>query len=205
MSIYNQKEYTKFALCSIKENLDIAKFCINTEKEEVPNSCYGMPAFTLLTSVIDTIGSFYPNETDFEDISINNVINNKPGDVKKHFYAFYEKFIKNNNNVINVNGVVDKKDYFYYKFYKEGRCKATHNNALGLNFIITIENRGNGACIWEEKDNNNDITYVQLSRLYDLVYNAYNEMTTDAGIPTPQEVSQATTGITSQQVTTYLK
>ena len=198
--------YQDFAINTIEENLHIAKHCIDTTKKPNTNSCYGMPAFTLLTSVIDTIGSFYSKANGtFKPILMDDVNNNKTGNAKDHFNAFYDKFIKNENNVINIYSTSNKQKFFHDKFYLDGRCKATHNNVLGSNFIITIEeNCGNGACIWEEKDkNNNYITYVHLSKLHELVSKAFNKMKKEAGVSPQPEATQATTGSTSQTVVTY--
>ena len=71
-------DYRDFAFTTISENLIIAKYCLETPQKEGELGCYGMPALILLSSIIDTVGTFYRNGTGtFADISIGEASSKK--------------------------------------------------------------------------------------------------------------------------------
>ena len=156
------KDYNEFAAYTMDENLRAAKLCLTTPKAKNTNSCYGMSAIILLSSVIDALGMFYRNGNNATNITETEVKNNKLGKVSTHFKAFYDKFLV---------GVCEE-HFFMGEFYDFVRCRATHNNILGPKVNITINNSSNGKVF--EKKHTKASTYVYLNELYDIVKKAYD-------------------------------
>ena len=185
----NFNSYSDFAFFTIRENLRIADSCINTPKKKGTKSCYGMPALILLSSIIDTIGTFYRSGT-FSNITQNEVSQNNLGHAGDHFEHFYDKFIENNTNP----QWLCNRNLFIGDFYKLGRCRATHNSVLGPKIRITINDNKNGAFIWEK----HNIVHIQLKELNKLVKNAFSTMITESNATIPivdfEEFTQTTGG-----------
>ena len=141
---------------TMREYLDTAKACIDTPKQENTNSCYGMSALVLLTSVINTIGLFYWEKQ------------NKGGDgkVSEHFGEFYNKFL-----VGTLNDVADFKKYFY----EFARCCAVHGSNLHKKTKITF---GTEAPLFIKEAS--DKYCINLSELYLKVEGAYDTWCQDA-------------------------
>lgn len=141
---------------TMREYLDTAKVCIDTPKQENTNSCYGMSALVLLTSVINTIGLFY---WEWQN-------KGKSGKVEEHFEAFYNKFL-----VGTLNDMSDFKNYFY----KFARCYAVHGSSLHKKTKIIF---GTGTPIFIKEAS--DKYCINLSELYPKVEDAYNTWCQDA-------------------------
>lgn len=158
----NFNNYQDFAIFTIRENLHIAKYCIDTPKRQNTNSCYGMSALILLSSVIDTIGMFYCRNGNFTSITKQDVANNTLGKTQQHFDKFYDKFLTNHCD----------KNVFMDKFYHLARCRATHNNVLGDKIRITI-NALKKDVVFMEKRN---VFHINLNALYEIVNNAFKTL-----------------------------
>ena len=182
----NFNDYNDFAAYTMDENLKAAKLCLKTPKIKTSNSCYGMSAVILLSSVIDTLGMFYRNGNIATKIAGTDVKNNKLGKVSTHFKAFYDKFLV---------GVCEE-HFFMGEFYDFVRCRATHNNILGPKVNITINKSSNGKVF--EKKHKQASTYVYLNELYDLVKKAYDVFITEQKLVLC-ETPQPTTGGTIYQ------
>ncbi len=163
--VYSYDSYNEFAIDTISEYLRIADYCINTPKKEA-DSCYGMPAFLLLSSVIDIIGTFYRNGS-FEPITDDDVKYNKLGNAQDHFKQFYNLFLHSNPSQTSTLDV----DNFMNFFYKFARCKATHNGVLGPRVIIMKSVTCNN---FIEVGSNGDMR-IQLNDLYFFVRKTFEE------------------------------
>ena len=179
----NFNNYNDFAVCTMEENLQAAKLCLETPKKENSSSCYGMSAVILLSSVIDTLGMFYRNGQQWTGISKSDVTNNKLGGVKQHFERFYDKFLSNTNSKV----------FFINEFFSLVRCRATHNSVLGPNIVITIQKSTNGSFF--EKTSNGKSWQIYLNELYEFVKNAYEHFAHESGIAF-SETYQDSTGKT---------
>ena len=157
--------YKDFALHTMNEYLTMAKHCIETKQEESADGCYGMAALLLLTSVMDTLGSFYPKKR-FKSITQQKVNKNQTNTAKDHFKAFRVKFLLREG--------LDEKT-FTDTFYELARCKAVHNAALACGIKI----------VNDQKDplfvlaNSSELT-VNISRLYKCVEDSLRIWAQDA-------------------------
>lgn len=154
MALFNN--YQDFALHTMNEYLTMAKHCIETKQKESVDGCYGMAALLLLTSVMDTLGSFYPNKQYTSRVQ-QDVDNDNVGSVEGHFKNFYKKFIFDDDT---------KAEIFKKNFYKQGRCAAVHNSALRSGILISIDEK--------EPLFNSDYTTINIVKLYDNVKDAFN-------------------------------
>lgn len=153
--------YQDFALHTMSEYLTIARHCIETKQEEFADGCYGMAALLLLTSVMDTLGSFYPNKQ-YTPRTQDNIDKDNVGSVKNHFEDFCEKFISDDKSEIA---------NFYANLYEKGRCAAVHNSALRSGILISIDEK--------EPLFNSDYTTINIAKLYDKVEEAFNTWVSD--------------------------
>lgn len=163
MALFN--DYQDFAFHSMHESLEMAEMCLKTEKKEGSDAYYGMAAFILIASVMDTIGTFYRNGN-FQGMTKKAVMekNNgkKPpllGGVKQHFDRYYERFL---------SGTI-KKTPFMDVFYPYARCRATHNSVLGPNIEITTDSTPNKEIFSRQ----NGVLVVHLRELLDSVKQAH--------------------------------
>lgn len=154
MALFSQ--YQDFALHTMWEYLTMAKHCIETRQEESADGCYGMAALLLLTSVMDTLGSFYPHKQytprTQDDIDKDNV-----GSVADHFKDFCARFISDDSEEIAK---------FHKNLYQQARCKAVHNSALTSGIRIT--NEANQPLF------NGDYTMSNIVKLHDKVRDAFD-------------------------------
>lgn len=178
MAIFNSNQ--DFAISTIEENLKIADYCIRNPKEDKTDCCYGMPALILLSSAIDIIGTFY----------YSNAFTTDLGSTIKHFEEFYDRFMEGKAG--QQPNICDR-GLFIDKFYKLGRCKATHNGVLGAKFIITTNNNASNTCIWEDHDS----VWVQLHQLHNLIDSAFQTMKSNLGTTSQVEQLLDNTGFTS--------
>ncbi|MBO4597007.1 MAG: hypothetical protein J5676_03900 [Bacteroidaceae bacterium] len=163
---YSCDSYNEFAIDTISEYLRIADYCINTPKKE-EDSCYGMPAFLLLSSVIDIIGTFYRNSS-FEPITGYDVKNNKLGNAKDHFKQFYNLFLSPN---LSQTSTLDEKNFIDF-FYQFARCRATHNGVLAPRVRIMKSDKCNN---FIEMDSNRRDMCIQLRDLCSFVRKTFEE------------------------------
>lgn len=91
-------DFNEFAFLTIEENLKIAEYAMSKPKSPDSDSCYGMSAFVLMSSVIDIIGTFY-RKGHFEYITSEAVKEtDKLGTCKDHFKYFF----KNSDGVVTI-------------------------------------------------------------------------------------------------------
>lgn len=156
--------YQDFAFHSMHESLEMAEMCLRTEKKEGSDAYYGMAAFILIASVMDTIGTFYRNGS-FQGMTKKDVKEKKGGKksllggTNKHFERYYELFL---------SGTI-KKTPFMDVFYPYARCRATHNSVLGPNIEITTDSTPNK----EIFSCPNGVLVVHLRELLDSVKQAH--------------------------------
>lgn len=150
------RNYQDFALHTMNEYLTMAKVSMTVPKEKDSGGCYGMAALLLLSSVIDTLGSFYPNKQYTRRVQ-QDVDNKKVGGVEDHFGDFCKKFISDDDT---------KAENFKKNFYKQGRCATVHNSALRSGILISIDKN--------VPMFNADYTTINIAKLYDKVEDAFN-------------------------------
>lgn len=125
---------------ALTENLYATKCCLDFNKKTSPDfndtkdGCLGYPAFILLASVIDTIGSF------FRDTECKIIIDSEPEPIEKAAHHFY---ILNHEKLFNLN----LKSVTIDDFYRSYRSPMTHNNSLPENRFL--ENDKNKEEIFE--------------------------------------------------------
>ena len=180
----NFKNYQEFALFTIRENLYIAKHCLNTPKRKNTNSCYGMSALILLSSVIDTIGSFYKEDRDTIIIKQNITYSNSER-TSTHFKMFYKNFLRN----------VCEENLFMTNFYSLARCRAIHNSTLGAKLRITINKLCDNTLFLEKKGRH----YLNIQVLYDITNNALEKLNDDLSVDVTNQNERPgpTTGATN--------
>ena len=154
--------YQDFALHTMWDYHTMAKSCIETKQEESADGCYGMAALLLLTSVMDTLGSFYPNKQ-FTPITQDDVDKDNVGGTANHFKDFCAKFISDDPSEIA---------NFHKNLYKQTRCKAVHNAALKSGIMITKDAN--------QPIFNGDYTMCNVVKLHDKVRDAFNTWVYDA-------------------------
>lgn len=177
--------YQDFAFRSMQESLEIAEMCLKTEKKEGSDACYGMAAFILIASVMDTIGTFYRNGS-FQGMTIKDVKEKKGGKksllggTNKHFERYYERFL---------SGTI-KKTPFMDVFYPYARCRATHNSVLGPKIEITTDSTPNKKIFSRQ----NGVLVVHLWELLDSVKQAHQVALKDLNRPVASEQYGSLTG-----------
>lgn len=175
---------SNLALESIEENLQLAKHAIYNRKDDKDSGCYGVSAVILLSSILDSIGTFFcldsnarstnrGNNSDYSFKLYESNIQNWEhyvGDAKSHFIQIYRQYITDNNNY----GFTDE-SHFINTIYKAYRCHLIHN--LTLNNGVLISNlTSNTANVIEEMNYQNEkIVILHLQQYYsmviDIVYN----------------------------------
>ena len=176
------EDYQQFAFCTIKENLAIARYCIDTPKKVNTNTCYGMPAIVLLASTIDIIGTFYRTGS-YSSVSKHNVqADNELGSARSHFEQYHSKFLSNPN--------VCDRDLFLDSFYRLSRCRATHNGVLGPKVVITINKSKNGRFIIKKRE----LTHIFLNELYNIVLHSFKVLLSESKEIIKQENLGPSTG-----------
>lgn len=165
--------YQDFAFTTIEENLTIAKYCLETVKDENSDngaSCYGMPALILLCSVIDIIGTFYKTGS-FSIITESDVKQNKRENTRTHFTEYYKRFLR------TLQPSPCSQQEFVQYCYEYARCKATHNGILWPNVIIKNEESTPIGLIIDRQTSK---FVIYLPELYKVVSISYETMKKDA-------------------------
>ena len=142
-------------------------YCLETPQKEGELGCYGMPALILLSSIIDTVGTFYRNGTGtFADISIGEASSKKGlKSARIHFIEYRKKFARN---------ICSEQDFLTY-IYDYSRCKAIHNGILYPNVFISSSKSKD---IIQTIDNTK---VVFLPALYNLVLKSFEIMKKESG------------------------
>lgn len=160
MSVMNkQNQQQKEA---ILENMLAIKYCLDFNKNEddllkIDNGgCLGYPALILMSSVIDTIGSFFSGSK--LEIQID-------GDKKKIETAAEHFLILNESNLFNFS--LSRKAIF--DFYSCYRSTLTHNNSLPENRFLK---KGESNSEIFEIDNDQKIHSISLIPLYEALCKA---------------------------------
>lgn len=150
---------------SIKENLVAVKYCLDFDKSdkanwpEGGNGCLGFPALILLSSVIDTMGSYFRGgAATFLVDGTNRTINT----VNDHF------LVLNHNTLfkLTLSGTS------IYDFYKKYRSPATHNNTLPPNTALDI---GKVTDDVFEINSAGELTLIRLKPLYTKTVEAFEK------------------------------
>ena len=188
--------YQDFAFRSMQESLEMAEMCLKTEKKEGSGAYYGMAAFILIASVMDTIGTFYRNGS-FQAMTIKDVMEKKGGKnsllggTNKHFERYYELFL---------SGTI-KKTPFMGVFYPYARCRATHNSVLGPKIEITTDSTPNKKIFSRQ----NGVLVVHLWELLDSVKQAHQVALKDLNRPVASEQYGSLTSSTETNVYQTIK
>lgn len=163
MTIFsNQKEQLIEALI---ENIFTIEKCIEFNKETDASWEYGgkgilgIPAFILICSVIDTIGSYFKNSS--QEITIDNS-ELKIGKASEHF------FILNHDRLFNLNLPLKTINDFYSTY----RSTLTHNNSLPANNFLNI---GDNETKCFDLDENNLIQVINIKPLFNLTKKAIGQ------------------------------
>lgn len=148
---------TDIAFDSIKENLEVCEYCLQNHK--------GMPAFTLLLTSIDAIGTFYREGGVFN--AIPQEVGKLQSDQKEgpsHMNAFKKRFGEQ---------VKDIPDSFFNKnFYGDVRSKVIHNCLMRKDYLITDSRERQDVC-------DKDVKIINLFPLYRIVDQCYSIACTD--------------------------
>lgn len=139
---------SKNALDAMMENLAMADYAITHKKSDDDNAgCYGVSAMILLTSILDSIGTFYCLDDAANSINrsssfnyvfklYNNNIRNDwyhyVGNTRCHFEQVYKQF----SDIIKNKGILDK-DTFVDILYKVFRCGLVHNAVTNAGFLLS--------------------------------------------------------------------
>ena len=153
---------------SLDESLEAAKFCIDYKKtdkkwgEFSTGGCLGFPSAILLFSIIDSIGSYFRKNKNFE-INLN-------GKKVKINSKGWEHFKILNSKYFNQNLSAEYMKQLYIKF----RSCLTHNSVLGSNTLMipnnsTIQQKVQGQAFGTTKDDFGETIYgISLKELWDL-------------------------------------
>ena len=178
-------DYQDFAFHSMQESLEMAEMCLTTEKKKGSDAYYGMAAFILIASVMDTIGTFYKKGS-FQGMTKKAVMEKKRGaksllgGVKQHFLAYHKLFL---------SGSI-KQSSFMKTFYPYARCRATHNSVLGPKIEITTDSTPNKDIFSRQ----NGVLVVHLWELLDSVKQAHQVALKDLNRPLVPEQYGPITG-----------
>ena len=153
---------------SIHECLEIAKMCIEKQKDD-KGSCYGMPALILLCDVIDSIGSYFVNGS-YEVLKDNF----KGIGSKTHYSEFYDAFTDILSKEISKSDFCEGSNSIVIAY----RNRSIHNSGLNPNcFIVT-----KGEKLYEQKNNGKENS-LNIKRLYDIVASCNNKLEKEHPIP----------------------
>ena len=169
MAIYN--DYIRFALDTIEENLIVIEHCLSTRKNKEVDNCYGMSAVILMSSVIDTIGTFYRNNNTYKPITQEDLDNNSLGRGKKHFKVYWERFLE---------GRCEKDDFMIF-FYENIRCKSVHNGIINRDTFISKSNKQDSKILVIE----NKTAIIFLRELFNVIKKSYETLKQDSAVKMP--------------------
>lgn len=163
MAIYDN--YIRFALDTIEENLTIIAYCLNTRKNKGEGNCYGMSSVILMSSVMDTIGTFYRTNNSYTTITQEDLDKDSLGSCRKHFNIYWNKFLKSSCR---------KKDFIDI-FYKNVRCKSVHNGIINRDtFISKSEEQSTKVLVIKNKT-----AIIFLRELFNMIKKSYETLKQD--------------------------
>lgn len=148
-----QEEALSEAIFAISYCLSFDKKLSSDWTKQSQNGCLGYPALILISSVIDTIGSFFRGSE--IEISFGNGEKRRITDPSSHFY------ILNHEKLFNLQINHPKTIFDFYSAY---RSKITHNSSLPPNNLI--KNDKDDPKIFE-LNSKNEILMVNLFPLFE--------------------------------------
>ena len=156
---------------SLPEFLNAAKFCLEFRKKD--GGCLGYSCALLLFSVIDSIGSYFRGNSQFE-INIDYQATKINKDGWEHFKILNSNYFKQNLS-----------ENFIRKLYSSYRSFLSHNAVLGRDSLMIIDNTilndGTfGRPFIEKQSHNMTKCYIiSLSELYSICEIAVSEFYKD--------------------------
>lgn len=183
------QNYQDLSAYTIEECMTIARCSIDTPKGLISDSCYGMPALILLSSVIDIIGTFYRSANyQYSPITENDVKKDLLGGAKQHFKNYYNKFLCSDPQC------QFSEDDFVDYFYHYARCKSIHNGSLHPDIRI---NKGHSATnAFLTINTTNQQADIYLEDLYTFISRGYTQLKIDLAPAPPSEITGPCTGNT---------
>jgi len=164
---------------SLRETLEAAKYCADYRKtdekwgEFKTGGCLGFPAAILLFSLIDTIGSYYRGNEDFE-ILIDSENSKIERDGWQHFKILNSEYFNQNLT-----------EEFIRNLYSKFRSYLAHNSVLGKNAVMIQDNAS-----WNEelkgksffigtRVSGEEVFVISIKELYDLCEKAIEKFLKD--------------------------
>jgi hypothetical protein len=164
---------------SLRETLEVAKYCADYRKTDEKwgdyktGGCLGFPAAILLFSLIDTIGSYYRGNKDFE-ILIDSENSTIEKDAWQHFKILNSEY--SNQNLI---------EEFIKDLYSKFRSYLAHNSVLGKNAVMIQDNAS-----WNEelkgesffigvRSSGEKVYVISIKELYELCESAIEKFLKD--------------------------
>lgn len=123
---------------AINEYLELAEYAKNTQRQVGSDSCYGNATLLLLSSVLDSIGSYYNHKDNpglFVSFGSKPNLKEREG-AKDHFKQVYNVFISNMND----NCGYTSETMFINDFYHNFRCGITHNAVFSDGKLVMHSN-----------------------------------------------------------------
>lgn len=140
---------SKNALDAMIENLSLADYAVNHRKSNDEDSgCYGVSAVILLTSILDSVGTFYCLDNMATSPSRGNnfssgfkLYDNQVsidwyhyvGNARCHFEQVYNNYLISTGNNY---GITDQKS-FVDVLYKVYRCGLVHNSVTNTGYVLS--------------------------------------------------------------------
>ena len=181
MSHKTGKMYHRLAVDTIKDYIVSAESCLNSKDNEGSDSCHGMPCLLLLCSAIDAIGSYYKKDCSKKKNDPNKFVlydnldkvRNSPGASLDHYLHFFKL-----PSVVAQCGTICDGDII--EVYDKYRCLATHNAALGVNYMI-VRSNSDGSLL--KKDGS--ILRLSLEKLLNLTNKVYDHFVNEMKVKDP--------------------
>ena len=160
------ENHNKLTIESLKENLFAIDFCLTFDKAKESNwigeskeGCLGIPAFNLLCTSIDTIGSYF---RDAEYIIYIEDESHKIKSASDHFFILnHDKFFKLG---LKMATIMD--------FYSTYRSKIVHNTALPENNFLEIGKKEDDLF---QLDQDDKIVKINIRPLFEKIKVAIND------------------------------
>jgi hypothetical protein len=174
---------------SLDETLEAARYCVYYTKTDEKwgefnaGGCLGYPAAILLFSLIDSIGSYFRKNENFEIVI--------DGKLEKINDTGWEHFKILNSNYFNQNLSIE----FIKELYEKFRSCLTHNSVLGKNTIMfpdnsSINNSIHGLAFGVFNDKSgNPVHAISMKELWDLCSKAVElfKQDIDKVVPTSKQ------------------
>lgn len=172
---------------SLDETLEAAKFCTDYKKVDLKwgqyntGGCLGYPAGILLFSIIDSIGSYYRKNNNFQ-MEVDSKFESINADGWEHFKILNSKYFNQN---LSAN--------FLKALYNKFRSSLTHNSVLGKDTLMIPNNESIPELNLKETafamNKESDIHMLFIKELYHLCENAVEEFKKDIDsvVPTSKQ------------------